>query len=111
MRIRRLRTLGALLGAAAILSMLVVPSVGAAPAPGPVPNGSAAAFVEGWGYGGSRWVNASGSTPDGQWMYSIHAFVGVQVLVQQVNTSSTTFELTVNRTLVANLFVLLCHTN
>jgi len=91
--------------------MLVVPSVGAAPAPGPVPNGSAAAFVEGWGYGGSRWVNASGSTPDGQWMYSIHAFVGVQVLVQQVNTSSTTFELTVNRTLVANLFVLLCHPN
>ncbi|HEV8049431.1 MAG TPA: hypothetical protein VGP88_02435, partial [Thermoplasmata archaeon] len=101
--------MGALLGAAAVLAILVVPSVGAAAAPTDRFTSSASAADASWAYGGSRWINASGSSTDGQWTYSIHAFVGVQVVVREVNTSATTFELSANRTLVASVYAVLCH--
>jgi hypothetical protein len=94
------------LASIALVSVLLVPSVGgAAAAPVPTLASSAAGT---WAYGGSRWVNESGATPNGSATFSARAFLGVQVLLTQTNTSATTFELTANRTMVADLFVTYC---
>ena len=93
-----------------VLGLLVGPGaalVAAAPAGAAI---HADASTTSWGYGGSRWVNVSGSSNglNGSASYSIHAFFGVQVALTEVNTSATTFELTANRTMVGDVFASYC---
>jgi hypothetical protein len=63
-----------------------------------------------WAYGGSEWANVSGSTNalNGSGTYTIHAFFGVQVVLRITNTSSTTFELSANRTMLGAVFASYC---
>jgi hypothetical protein len=108
MTARTARAAGAAFGAILVLALLVVPAatastVGATPAMA----GSSAAVQE-WGYGGSRWANFTGSTSNDTTV-AIHAYLGVQVVVREINTSATTFELTANRTMVLDYFALYCH--
>jgi hypothetical protein len=88
-----------------LIGALLLPAVGAATA-SPVPTSNST-----WAYGGERWVNVTGATGNGNATYSARAFLGVQVLLTQTNTSATTFEVTANRTMVADLFVTYCRPN
>jgi hypothetical protein len=83
--------------------------VGADPVPVGTSVTSAAPGNE-WAYGGGRWTNVTGTTGalNGS-TYSIHAFLGLVVVLHQVNTSSTSFELTANRTIEGDVFAEYCH--
>jgi hypothetical protein len=101
------RILTSALGAIVVVAVLLLPAASATPV-GLAPSAaSATTSVQEWGYGGSRWANTSGLTVNGS-LYDIHAFLGVQVVVREVNTSATTFELTANRTMVLDYFALYC---
>ena len=94
--------------ALAIAALFLVPASASAGAAPTIASGSGG--VQGWGYGGAHWTNASGNTSglNGSADYAIHAFFGVQVVLRQVNTSATTYELTANRTMVADVFAQYC---
>ncbi|MGA7923361.1 MAG: hypothetical protein WCA77_05240 [Thermoplasmata archaeon] len=81
--------------AALLIGFLVVPStLGTAQA---MPASSTAASTQMWAYGGQRWVNTTVELPHAN--YTSEAFVGWQVIYTSINTSSTTVELTAQRTL------------
>jgi hypothetical protein len=103
------RVLTPVLGAVLVLAVLLIPAASAAPLGAALSPSSSGSSTQTWGFGGSEWGYATGTTTDGQWTYSIHAFLGVQVVLRQVNTSASTFELTANRTMVADVFGILCH--
>ncbi len=60
-----------------------------------------------WAYGAVRVVNFSGSTSGG-WEYQGQATYGYSVTLNQTNTSSTTFELSLNRAMGARIAIDLC---
>ena len=81
--------------AALLIGFLVVPStLGTAQA---MPASSTAASTQMWAYGGQRWVDTTVELPHAN--YTSEAFVGWQVIYTSINTSSTTVELTAQRTL------------
>jgi hypothetical protein len=108
-------TVGIAIAGLALIVLLAGPVTGVVSAsPAPTTSDTPAASNStgpSWAYGGSLWVNASGATTalNGSATYSIHAFLGLQVLLQQVNTSATTYELTANRTMVGDVFAEYCH--
>lgn len=63
-----------------------------------------------WAYGAFKSVNASGTGTDanGSFGYALHAYYGFETQLTQINVSSTVTELTINRTLAANFYGLVC---
>ncbi|MCI4326872.1 MAG: hypothetical protein L3K16_04465 [Thermoplasmata archaeon] len=108
MSARTARAVGAAFGAILVLAVLIIPAASATPVGVAPASTSAAAAVQEWGYGGSHWANSTG-TISNDTTVAIHAYLGVQVVVREVNTSATTFELTANRTMVLDYFALYCH--
>lgn len=109
-RLGRTTTL-ALLGLLAIGVLLPVASaspVAAYTAPNP------SAPPQQWAYGGAWGAtsssSASGWGPSGNYSYttSVHAFLGWNVIFTQTNTSSTSFELQEQRTIVSSVDIQAC---
>jgi hypothetical protein len=104
-----------MIAAIGLIGVVAGPATGVLAA-GPTTPSSASPAVtsnQTWAYGGSEWTNVSGSTNalNGSGTYSIHAFFGVQVVLRQTNTSSTTFELTANRTMLGAVYASYCRPN
>jgi hypothetical protein len=72
----------------------------------PAPAATASQTV--WAYGAVRTLDFSGVAHNG-WEYSGSATYGFSVVLNQTNTSATTFELTVNRTMGALFQVQYCY--
>lgn len=85
-----------------LIAVMIAPAVGNATASAS-PSSSTT-----WAYGGDRWVNVSGTNANGTATYTARAFIGVQVVLTQTNTSATTFLLTADRTMAGDVFVTYC---
>jgi hypothetical protein len=90
----------------ALLLALVLPA-GVA---GAVPVSAVSAPQTVWAYGAVHSENFQGTSQTG-WEYAGNATYGFSVILNQTNTSATTFELTVNRTMGALLQVHYCYPN
>jgi hypothetical protein len=91
---------------AAVLIVCTVPAVAAAESAPTLTPGSAYTV---WAYGAVRSVDFSGIGHSG-WAYQGSATYGYSVILQQTNLTSTTFELTANRTMGSTLTVNYCAT-
>lgn len=101
-RISGITTAGVLLMAALMVFALPVGVAAGAPAtPGAGSGGT------GWAYGIARTIAFSGSTSDG-WSYVGQATYGYSVILNQTNTSATTFELSATRVMGAVISIELC---
>lgn len=111
------------LGALLLLSALFVPpSLGAVTAATSSPSASSittspaasaalAAATPSWAYGGVRYVSGSGSGTDGNGnsiAYSFHGMFAFSAVLNQTNTSSTTFSIQAFRTQAALIYIDLC---
>jgi hypothetical protein len=92
---------------AAILVLLVLPSLAGSVGATPTPNPGGAPVQ--WAYGGQRWVNVSVTLPNAS--YQSHAFFGWQVVFTATNTSNTTVELEAQRTMAASFDAQYCSPN
>ncbi|MCI4332774.1 MAG: hypothetical protein L3K01_03445 [Thermoplasmata archaeon] len=93
----------------AALASVVLIAVMLAPAVGNATAASSPSASTTWAYGGDRWVNVSAINTNGTAAYTARAFIGVQVVLTQTNTSATTFRLTADRTMAGDVFVTYCH--
>jgi hypothetical protein len=89
---------------AAVLMVCSVPAFAAAEG---VPSLSPGAPPTVWAYGGVRTVDFQGVGHSG-WAYTGSATYGYSVILQQTNLSTTTFELSANRTMGASLSIGYC---
>lgn len=95
-------------GPVALVSAAVLISLAPWAAASSSPSVSSAPGVVLWAYGAARSVNASGTAADGNTTYAIHGFYGWNTVLTQRNESATNFQLEVNRTVGASLFVNYC---
>jgi hypothetical protein len=101
-RISRITAVGVLLAAA--LMVFVLPAGVAAGAPSAPASGSSETV---WAYGAARTSSFTGTTSDG-WTYQGQAIYGFSVILNQTNTSATTFELSLQRVMGALITIELC---
>ncbi len=105
-RVGRVSTLVAV--STAVLVVCSVPVVAAAPGTSALTAGSASTV---WAYGGVRNVSFSGPSAVKGWAYQGSATYGYTVVLNQTNLTSTTFELSANRTMGASLMIRYCTPN
>lgn len=93
-----------LLGLPAVVS---VTAGGAAAGPVLLPSGNG---TTAWAYGAYRTINASGSGHDqqGPYGYSVRAYYGIQVILNQTNVSATQSQVEIQRTLGATAYWTYC---
>lgn len=90
---RRASIAGTLLVAGLLVFVLVPTPTSATPV------SAAASASSSWSYGRLKTVGVGPDTAANGWIYSGNATLGYTVTVREVSTSSTTFELTVSRTM------------
>ncbi len=61
-----------------------------------------------WAYGANHTVSATGTAADGNTSYSLHAYYGWNTVLTQTNGTQGSFEIEVNRTMGASLYVEYC---
>jgi hypothetical protein len=103
----------AVLAAGSLLLMLpaVAPSAHAAPAGSALVPAATSNNTQQWAYGATHALTASGSGTDVRGMayeYQLHAFFGWVVIITQTNTSSSAFQLELQRTAASSVFVQVC---
>jgi hypothetical protein len=98
------------IAAAAAVSFPTIGTIGTASAqPAVLPVGSPGSNLS-WAYGAYRTVNASGNGHDAQgpYGYSVRAYYGIQVILNQTNVSSTVSEVEIQRTVGATAYWTYC---
>lgn len=99
---------GLLAVGAFLLPLASASPIGAISAPNP--NAPPQQWAYGGSYGATSTGSASGWGTTGNWSYttSVHGFLGWNVVFTQTNTSSTTFTLQEQRTVLAEVYVQAC---
>jgi hypothetical protein len=92
---------------AAMLALLIVPGLAVPASATPTPLSGAAS--QQWAYGAQKWVNVSATY--GNATYDAHAFFGWHVVWTATNTSATTTQLEVQRTVQGSYYADLCSPN
>jgi hypothetical protein len=100
-----LRRGGLVAAGALFVALLAAVPASAGPAPS---SASPTASGTSWAYGANHSLSATGTAADGNTSYSLHAYYGWNTVLTQTNGTKGSFEVEVNRTVGASLYVEYC---